>query len=107
MAAIIVFAILIAIVVVGLVIAETNRKKRARCKECKTKYDYDNDVSWTEVREIQEQNCLKSVVEITCVCHNCGAVKKYTRTFKTATRNTNTGAVTRHNIYDLLKKEFR
>lgn len=107
MAAIIIFAILIVIVVLALVIAETNRKKRARCKECDTKYDYDNDVSWSVVQEIEEQNCIKSVVDITCVCHNCGAEKKYTRTFKTAERNTNTGVVTRRNIYDLLKKEFK
>lgn len=75
MAAIIIFAILIVIVVLALVIAEANRKKRARCKECDTKYDYDNDVSWSVVQEIEEQNCIKSVVDITCVCHNCGAEK--------------------------------
>ena len=84
-------------------------KKRIKfsfCPECKTKYDYNNDISWEESEQIEKENSIDAVVDFECVCHNCGNVREFSRKFQIAYYEKSKGRWRQNNLSSMVRKYF-
>lgn len=91
-------------------VSERPKIKRNYCKNCGEKYDYESDVSWSEISEDNNGKKIVSTVEFECECGNCGEEVSFTKKFTTAevitSQNGNT-SVRRYNLKDLVKKYMK
>ena len=114
-------AFVFSIPLVGFLYLDGRKKdKRNFCKECGTKYDYQNDISWTitdVVRKKMSSGSSSSTsrrvcqteeakVDFTCSCHKCGAEVDFRLKFTVATWYDD-GTYKEYNIKDMAKKYFR
>ena len=72
---------------------------RVHCKQCGTKYDYNEDVSWVCEGEEEKSGksgndytkTVKATVLFNCTCHACKQVKEFRKKFTTAEWNSSRG----------------
>ena len=102
---IVIIALLIGIPVVIMTI---RRKKATRCKQCKKKLNYDEEVSWSVVSQYYSEkgDKLFADVEITYLCSNCGFSKTFKRSFTVAQIDHN-GNARNYDLDNLVRKYFK
>lgn len=108
---IIILAVFIAIFILVGIIQAKKRAKNTSCQKCKTRYDYDSDVSW---REVSRRNVngnggsyyIMSKVEFDCMCHKCGTEKTFTKDFKVYSYNAQSDKAESYDLETLVKKYF-
>ena len=86
--------------------SEAKKIKRSYCRACSAPFDYDRDISWEEIDEVESGNTLVSTVEFTCVCPACGKEHIFRKKFVVARRDSKTGQVKYSNIKNLARKTF-
>ncbi len=99
--------VIVAIVVLVLVCSSAARKKRSTCKKCKTRLNYENDISWTVTEEyITTDNRRKiAKVDFETVCSKCGYSKRFMKEY-TIARIDNNGNLREFNLKALIRKDF-
>ena len=111
-----------AITVITLLVwtpGEFKRVRRNFCRECEAKYDYANNVEWEVTDVIIKEKKLNpnatgrqvagqrtEVVDVRCVCPDCGAEQNFTVKFQTGVVYDD-GTVKKKNIETLVKKYFK
>lgn len=112
LATIIAVAIIILIIATIIIISKKLHKSFISCNKCKTKYDYDSDVSWKEVSRSNSNQTgssysIKSKVEFNCTCHKCGARKTFFKEFVVYRYDAKSDKAQNWNLEDLVEKYFR
>lgn len=110
--AIVVGAIIVVIFILMIVHSVRKRKKNTTCKKCKTKYNYETDVSWREIsrRNVNSGNkgsyFVMSKVEFNCRCHKCGSEKTFTEEFKIYSYNADRDKAESYDLTSNVEKYF-
>ena len=93
-------------IVAGIVtLTELNRRKTISCAKCKTRFDFETDVTYDEVESINDGKSNVAKIEFDCICKQCGANKIFTKKFTIASVDKE-GNVKRNNVERNIKKYF-
>lgn len=113
LATIICVAIIILIIALIIIISRKLHKTMISCHKCKTKYDYDSDVSWAEISRRNETTSdkrsylVKSKVKFDFTCHKCGAKNSFVKEFTTYRYDAKLDKAQTWNLEDLIRNYFK
>lgn len=80
----IIVAVLAAALIVGIIVfavTKIKRGKQTKCKKCKTRYNFDTDVSYEIIGTVSARNGTDKKAELRCKCSKCGEEKAFIRLF--------------------------
>ena len=80
--------------------------KRSFCPKCNTKYNYNEDIEWEEVNEIETESKVVGTVEFVCHCPNCHEEQTFTKKFTLSYYNEKKGEWKDNNLETLTRKYF-
>ncbi len=80
----IIVAVLAAALIVGIIVfavTKIKRGKQTKCKKCKTRYNFDTDVSYEIIGTVSARNGTDKKAELRCKCSKCGEEKAFIKLF--------------------------
>lgn len=80
--------------------------KRSFCRDCGTKYDFNNDITWEEVERVEKDSKEISKVEFTCKCPNCGKTQEFSYNFMVSFYDKSKGRWIEKNLETMARKYF-
>ena len=85
--------------------SDRKRIRRSYCPHCGEKYDYEEDVSWECTNVVTGDREQTAELEICCSCDNCGEETVFTKSFKTASVDSQ-GRIKEYNLQNEVRKYF-
>ncbi len=83
--------------------------KRSFCPKCHAQYIYNDDVEWFEADRTVGDRKVDATLDITCVCHECGHEKQFTKKVEIARivkDSAGNEQIREHNVEHLARRLF-